>query len=769
MQLRDGSLTLSPSDLSGFLACEHLTQLELSVARGEHRRPVFDDPQRDMLRKKGFEHESAYLARLEAAGKKVLRIPTVGSPGFDLAEAQRCTEAAIHAASAEVIHQPYLADGRWRGFADFLERLPDGTYEPVDTKLARASRPEHVLQLCYYAEQLERVQGRLPEHVHVELGSGRRETFRTDDFMAYYRRARGRFLAAIDAAAPTYPWPCDRCPICPWHRECHAHLKADDSVVLVAGLRRSDAERLIEHGVPTLTQLGSGPAEIEVEGIRPARLDGFRQQAALQLHYMRTHQHRFELLPDEPERGFHLLPEPSPGDLWLDLEGHPFFQPERGLEYLFGWCWRDEAGVVQYEARWARDRAGEKEAFESFVRWAVERRRAFPGAHIYHYANYERSALTRLMGEHGVCEDEIDDLLRADALVDLYQVTRQALRASVDSYSIKKIEALYGFVRQAEVKGGAESTVLFEQWLELEEPSLLKQIEAYNEEDCRSTEGLHRWLLSIRPPGMPWRVAPELNEATEAATAAAAELEQVKAELQTRSSREGDTPWLIAQLLDYHRREARPEWWAWFQHRKLDEEGLIHSRRTLGGLELVGEPVREKQSFVYTMRFPPQDHKIDGTCEDQAGKTYKAKVDDDQGTLELRRGMKRSDEPLPRALMPGGPPNPAKKRQAMLRFVRDFLDRQTNFPALLDVIERRLPRVDLARPVPEAALTVDGSYLFVQGPPGAGKTWQGAKAAVALMQAGRRIGVSANSHKAIHKLLEEIENEAARQHFVFRG
>src|SRR6185369_4444188 len=95
--------------------------------------------------------------------------------------------------------------------------------------------------------------------------------------------------------------------------------------------------------------------------------------------------------------------------------------------------------------------------------------------------------------------------------------------------------------------------------------------------------------------------------------------------------------------------------------------------------------------------------------------------------------------------------------------------RGEQFPALMELSERRPPRADLTRPVPEAALTVDRSYLFVQGPPGAGKTWQGAKAAVALMRAGRRIGVSANSHKAIHKLLEEIESEAARQHFVFRG
>ena len=71
--------------------------------------------------------------------------------------------------------------------------------------------------------------------------------------------------------------------------------------------------------------------------------------------------------------------------------------------------------------------------------------------------------------------------------------------------------------------------------------------------------------------------------------------------------------------------------------------------------------------------------------------------------------------------------------------------------------------------MPEAALSLDGSYLFVQGPPGSGKTWQGAKAAVALMRAGRRVGVTSLSHKAIGKLLGEIEREALEQGFSFRG
>ena len=61
------------------------------------------------------------------------------------------------------------------------------------------------------------------------------------------------------------------------------------------------------------------------------------------------------------------------------------------------------------------------------------------------------------------------------------------------------------------------------------------------------------------------------------------------------------------------------------------------------------------------------------------------------------------------------------------------------------------------------------SYLFVQGPPGSGKTWQGARMAIALMREGKRVGVTSLSHKAIHNLLRAIQHEADAQGFTFRG
>jgi uncharacterized protein len=210
----DDTLSLSPSDLSNHLACPHLTTLSVAATRGEIVKPKLESPHRDLIFRKGNEHEAAYLARLEAEGRTVVRIPTYDDEDFEADEAQRLTENAIRAQTADVVYQPYLTDGTWRGFGDFLEKQPDGGYEPVDTKLARSAKPAHVLQLLFYAEQVTRISGRPVEHVHVENGLGERETFRVVEFEAYYRRIRERFLAAIADEPPTYGWPVNHCGIC---------------------------------------------------------------------------------------------------------------------------------------------------------------------------------------------------------------------------------------------------------------------------------------------------------------------------------------------------------------------------------------------------------------------------------------------------------------------------------------------------------------------------------------------------------------------------
>jgi predicted RecB family nuclease len=760
MRQTNGRLMYSPSDLSAFLACPHLTSLQVAVARGELAKPYRHNPHAELIRRKGDEHEHAVLAALEG----VVEIGLDG--GWEAAV--RATEEAIRG-GASVVYQATFEHDRWRGRADFLQRRADGSYEVLDTKLARHARPQHVLQLCFYTEQVARIQGRMPAAMHVVTGARETETFRPHDYLAYYRRLKRRFAETVAAGEPTYPYPVEFCGLCEFLARCREQWEQDDHLTLVAGLSRLQFERLTDHGITTLERLGEAGGDDRPSRIRPAPFDRLRHQAALQLRGRREERLLHDLLPVEEDRGFALLPEPSPGDVWLDLEGHPWFEPARGLEYLFGWVYLEEGRPV-YRCEWAFDRDGERGAFERFVDWIVERRRRFPELHVYHYAAYERSALTRLMGFHGTREDEIDDLLRGEVLVDLYRVVRQALRASVESYSIKEVEKLYEFERRADVSGGTESVVQFERYQELRDSSLLDGIRDYNADDCLSTYELHRWLLEQRPAEVQWRKPPEEREPPDEEVA---ERLREREELRRRllvDAEEAEPHWLLAHLLEYHRREARPQWWEYFHHLGLDEDELFRDTDCIAEIELAGEPVRDKQSLVYTLSFPAQEHKISGQCVDPATERgWDAKVDDAYGLITLRRRAKDADQPLPRALIPSEPFRTTVQREAVLRFALDYERGGGRFPALRDVLERNPPRARLDGTPVEAALSLDSSYLFVQGPPGSGKTWNGSRMAIALMRAGKRVGITALSHKAIHKFLEAVRDAAREEGFTFKG
>jgi AAA domain/RNase_H superfamily len=369
------------------------------------------------------------------------------------------------------------------------------------------------------------------------------------------------------------------------------------------------------------------------------------------------------------------------------------------------------------------------------------------------------------MGEYGTRESELDNLLRGDVPVDLFRVMRQALRASLPNYSIKTVEELYGFERTSGVSGGSESVVRLEEWLEIGEDSLLDEVREYNREDCLSLHELHRWLLAARPSGLPWRVPDEHEPPKEEVQERLADRERVRAELLDGAA-EGEPRWLLAQLLEYHRREERPQWWEYFHHLSLDEEELFDDGDTIGGLELIGEPEPDKQSLVYTFSFPAQEHKIGREAVDPATeKTCKVTVDDELGFVRLRRGRRRSAEPLPTALIPPEPLGTYVQRDALLRFAKA----QLSYPASVEILERRPPHARLDGTLADAALSLDGSYLFVQGPPGSGKTYNGARLAIALMQAGRRVGITALSHRAIHNFLTHVQEAADEARFAFRG
>ncbi len=465
----------------------------------------------------------------------------------------------------------------------------------------------------------------------------------------------------------------------------------------------------------------------------------------------------------------------------FDIEGDPFWEPARGLHFLFGLVLRDGADW-RYQPMWAHDRVEERRLFEGFVDLVHERLARDPGMHVYHYGAYEKAAITQLMGIYASREDAVDELLRRKVFVNLHTVVRQGLRAGVGSYSLKEIEALAEFERRADVKSGTRAVLAYERWMDTGDPARLESIAAYNDEDCRATLALRDWLVARRPDDASWA---DVEAVAARDDADAGERGALRAAL-VEGAEPGSPRWLAGELLEYHRREARPGWW-WFFERlnQMTVEELVDDAESIGGLAPVGRGIPDKKSLRHRLAFPPQQHKLGAGDKPYDPATRKlagtiVDVDDVGGTLELRRGPGLADVPLPRALVPGGPLTTTEQRRALGRLAASMLAGDGRYPALRDILARNAPRLR-GRPAGGSVQTIDteelrgltsaldGSYLFIQGPPGTGKTWTGARLVTALMRLGRRVGVAATSHKAIHNLLAEVEKAAREEGVRFRG
>ena len=788
-------LKLSPSDLTAYLACPHLTSLSLEVALGARERPYGREALADLVAQKGELHEARYLEELRRDGAKVVEIGWPDGPGgFDSAHA--ATVDAMRA-GAEVIYQATFSRGGWRGRADFLIRVDQPSelgawsYEPYDTKLARSAKATAVLQLAWYAAEIAAIQGRLPEQLYVVLGTSEVESFRPADVDAYLREAQRRLREHVEDRPATYPWPCDHCSRCDFNSVCRARWKDDDHLTRVASIRRDQIGKLETVDVTTLTGLAESPADLRVRRLAAGMRERLRDQAGLQLLRYTTGELRYRLLPTLDRRGLGLLPAPSPGDVFFDMEGDPFFDPAAQLEFLFGVLWREPDGSVKYEPFWAFDPDGERAAFQDFVDLVSKRRRAFPEMHVYHYAAYEPSTLSRLMGSHATREEEIDELLRGQVLVDLLQVVRQGLRAGVESYGLKDIEQFF-FTRQANVGSGNEAVIEFERWLDDHDDARLDGIADYNREDCLATLELRDWLLERRPEAelehgvaIPFLPPPERELRVETDDAPD-ETERLRDAL-LASAEEGDGRLLAARLLEYHKREARPAWWWYFRRREMTDEELVDDGEALGALGHDGqEPVDlsiehpRSQSLSWTFTFPAQQHHFDegkGGEDPQEGGTgwTVLALDNVTGTVTLSRGRVSRDERLPASLVPGGP-FPTKAQQgALRRFASSLLSSDRSYPHLELLLRREPPLggsplqcLELAE---QRALLdrLAGSYLVVQGPPGSGKTYRGARLITHLLRQGRKVGITAQSHKVIHNLLDAVEEAAAEEGLEFRG
>jgi uncharacterized protein len=820
MRLLDTGLRLTATDLSNFLGCRVRTALEMAEAGGGAKRPWFDDPLREILFARGVDHEKTYVALLRAAGRQVVEIAETTN-----AEAALAATAAAMRAGADVIVQAALRDRHWYGRADILDKvaahsaLGPWSYEIVDTKLARETRAGTILQLGLYSAMLETAQGARPEFFHVVTPGPVHHRYRTNAHAAYFRWVRTRMEDVVArgheaVAGAVYPEPVDHCDICPWHSGCNTRWHADDHLSIVAGITRHQRHELVAREVGTLAALARLPIPLEFKP-RRGSADTYvrvREQARLQLESRGRLWPLHELRACEEGKGLARLPEPSPGDIFLDLEGDSFAR-EGGREYLFGLVTVGPGGAPVYRGYWAFDDAQERAAFEAVMDVIAEAKAAYPGMHVYHYAPYEPSAFKRLMGRYATRGDALDAMLREGRFVDLYGVVRQGLLAGIERYSIKNLEVFYGYERDIALRDAGRALRRMEQALELScpdaaPPEVRDLVEGYNRDDCVSTLRLRDWLegqraglvasgTAVPRPVVVEGAPPEkVDERARRVAALRERLLDGIPEAAAERNAEQQARWTLAYLLDWHRREDKAGWWEFYRLRDLPEEDLFDEPQAVAGLhavtrvrEVVSKTGKVTGSVVDRYRYPAQDMEIREGDELKIadGKKYAdvSRVDRKTMTIDVQKGKTKADVHATAAFVHNHV-NTGVLEEAIDRIAgtiaaagRVSADDDGGAPlagALLLAARPRLRTGSFVMGPEETAVDfavravsdLDRTVLAIQGPPGSGKTYSGARMICALIAQGRTVGITATGHKVIRNLLEAVSKEAARCGAVVR-
>jgi uncharacterized protein len=608
----EGRIVWSASDLKAAAECEFAWLRAIDARLG--RIPAVDEPEDLTLERAGrlgTAHERDVLAEyIRRFGDGVVEIPeTRSSDAAALAEAVARTDAAL-ASDADVIYQAAFATHDFVGFADFLVRDRTEHMAPwivQDTKLARRARVTALMQLAAYVAQLDRLGVPRSDRVQLLLGDGSVSEHEVDDLMPLFTLRRERLAALIadrrvdlGAAGEPIGWgdprgdldvvACGRCATC------DAEVVASRDLLLVAGMRPVQRERLRAAGIDSIDELAD--AQVPPAGMNPDTFRMLTTQARLQLASPAGTPPLVSRPADEPvtasgddpgtdaappvpvfevvaAHALAALPRPDHGDLFFDFEGDPLHtepnppgreaEPTQwGIDYLFGWVDTRE----QYTPLWAHSFEDEKRALETFLDIVNLRRQQYPGMHIYHYAPYEPTHLLAMAARHGVREADVDRLLRDGVFVDLYPIVRRALRVGSRSYSIKKLEPLYmgEQVRTSDVQKGDESIVRYVEARALladgdrTGDDILADLADYNRYDCVSTLRLRDWLVDrAREAGLRPSPNPEPGEAVYEPSSRARALESLARE-QPDDSVAAQTLRLGAAAIDYYPREAKSFW-----------------------------------------------------------------------------------------------------------------------------------------------------------------------------------------------------------------
>ena len=814
MHIFHNKITFSPTDLVRFFESEFASYMdhfekvvseEMRKELGVHRDPP--NPLYSLIIDMGNKHEENLINKTEKIDS-VIRIET---DRLNRSASIEQTLLAMKKGEGK-IYQAAIKKDIIFGYADLLVKtkgdsvLGEHHYIPYDFKISRHPKPSALIQLCCYCDILESIQGVLPACFIVVTKDETPHLFKTSAFFHFYQFLKEKFLHYHSAfSEDDIPVPDKMAEHRDWSIFARKRLHTLDDISLVAGIRSTHAVILRREGIKKLSDLPKSK-DLSPKGIPGVTLRILKDQAAIQLASMEKEKPEFKLLPHTGERqGLEMLPVENSADVFFDMEGYPLLGTE-GLEYLYGNAIHEEPKYICF---WATSAEEEALALKSWLDWVYRRWQENPGMHIYHYGHYEVSTIKKLIGKYGTGEKEIDNLLRNQVFVDLYRIVTQALRIGVFSYSIKEVEQLFYNKRSTEVKTGGQAAVHFFHFLNsddtIETSLFLKKIKSYNQDDCFSTRALCQFLWNLQKKHNIEYISFDDKEAKEKKhrrSSIKEDCEEKAQELlsqvpiqkralhlsQMKQEKELYITRLLANLLEFHIREDKPGWWDYFSRLDMNEEEMLEDRQIIASCRLV-ESISEKNKIRFEreqeINFDLGDTVIILENKDTIWETYTiSDLDLIAGSLCLIP-KKQNNIPSNKTFTLVPEKNDFYKKnlfQSLLITADDFSPYAPFMglkKCIYDLLLRKSPDLpghigtlilNKDRIIEEASahvLNLKNSVFCIQGPPGSGKTYTAAHIILNLIKEGKRVGVTANSHRAIANVLKTMF-EQKKDSFCFQ-
>ena len=812
MKIKNNKFLVSPSDLNNFVACKYTVLNEIKY----HNKEIRKSPDRanDKLWKEmGVEHEKRHYKILKEKYKKSITIKS------DLNEKDRFDETVRAIQKGyDLIYHAYLIDDNLRGEADFLIKcdtksdLGDYSYEVYDTKITRNLKPRHITQITAYSDMLGKIQKVLPEKMYLIDGSDEYHSFKTIEYIDLFNHSKKEFIKFLSNTSKEkiYPEKCSYCNLCDWKDECDKTWENDNYINLVAGSNKSQIEKLKKNKIRTVEQLSKTKLTAIDLKINAESFKKIQLQAQLQEEKRNTGEDKIVILDSDFGKGFYKLPKPDDGDVFFDIEGYP--RMDRPFEYLHGLYYKDNS-KLKFKDLWAKNynKESEKNIFIELINFLEKRFVEYPNAHIYHYASYEKRAIRELATSYSseFPKGNIvnDDLLRKEKYVDLFSIVSQSIRTSERDLSLKSIEKFYNFKRKADIVKADDSVIKYDNWIATKNEKYKQDIIKYNEEDCISTYLLREFLVKNKPENIDWfikleEITKEGEEPKKYRRKAPNKLsrEEVEVDLNIRLEKKKNKTNKkfvenLKNFIGFHWKSNKPEFWEVFDRAEKTHLELEDDTECIANCVLIDDkPKVTEDGFIYSYRFNDQNYKqkegksaFDAHQIKGLGTIYSIEENfPDKNIVKILVSKKGKNIEMPSLLTLGNtmPPQVHQHDQALNKFLEDYiLNNGENYKSIMDMLERKEPDIkniksgstlieenkDLITQSIEIVKNLNNSYLTIQGPPGTGKTYTSAKIIIELMKAGKKVGVTSNSHEAIKTLLIAIEQQAVDQNYEFSG